>query len=382
MTAWRKGGIAVAAIVGLSGCASDGSVTSNYGCIPNAKDLVRTLNWTKATHINMRVRQGEFDPAVVNLLQGEPYILRFENADPVNRTFRAWSFFNAVAVRQLTINGVEQDETCISALTLSPGIAAEISFLAVYDGRFDFADDEFSLIPELFVPDVGGVVVIDPVGTVVTESTKFKPAQDYKPKPIERITPPENLEPPEQDNPFDSNPFDADPEEPAQEPETDDVTPPSQPDELKQFPAFGTPKLSPENPFKNLMERLAPVEEPSDALPPSGSLPSFEDETTPPPQTDSTEPSESETSEPVESEATEPGESEASEPSESETPEPSESEATEPSESETPEPSESEASEPDAVDTPSPDDAPSPDGEGEVELDSLEEMVPEIEEAL
>lgn len=157
-TARRIGWIAVLSFA-LSGCMvwnGAGSLFSGVTCpvIPVALDQAV---WPDAEVLEVRVRQGRFEPMLLRMRQGLPYILRFTNADDQARIFNAPEFFSAVTVHKILIGPADIGETCVAAVAVPPQEVAEIQLVAERDGRYIFEDNAFIFPP---VPGRAGIGLI------------------------------------------------------------------------------------------------------------------------------------------------------------------------------------------------------------------------------
>jgi len=147
MTAIWRGGLLLTSALILSACTRDGGVSSYLagGCTDSSQQQFEKVDWEKVRTVKMRIRQGEYSPMVVNLTQNQPYIMRIENADDDNRVFRASKFFQSVAMAKASIGKETYLNDCIDAVSLDAGEVAELRFIAVRDGRYDFEDNSLLL---------------------------------------------------------------------------------------------------------------------------------------------------------------------------------------------------------------------------------------------
>jgi len=129
-------------------------------CAQVSKKALRKVNWTRVPQINMRVRHDEFEPMVIQMKQGWPYIFRIRNRDEEDHYFAAREFFRNMAVIRITVDGKRQDETCISRLKVPARQTAELRLVAAVDGRYEFEDRRFR-IPLAFSRGPNGVVLVE-----------------------------------------------------------------------------------------------------------------------------------------------------------------------------------------------------------------------------
>ncbi|MEX2452023.1 MAG: hypothetical protein WD407_14295 [Rhodospirillales bacterium] len=171
------GALLVSALVSSCGFFEGTSGALNvFGCVRYPEKTIGAANWDTARAVNVRIRQGEYRPMVIGLTAERPYVLRIENADDSNRIFRAGEFFNAVAVGLVRINGETESHTCLSSVTVAPRSTAEIWFVAMRDGRYEFEDQA---LPYLFSHGASGVIHVgyarvrhvSPVSTLIVPET-------------------------------------------------------------------------------------------------------------------------------------------------------------------------------------------------------------------
>lgn len=146
----------------LSACAVSNGVHSEFGakCIDDAAERVAKINWLEAETVDLGIRQGIYTPTIIRLRQDSPYVLRIANRDERNRIFRANEFFGAIALAKVTMGEFESEESCISAITVPAMETAEVRFVAVRDGRYEFEDSPF-IFDQLISGGASGVIVIE-----------------------------------------------------------------------------------------------------------------------------------------------------------------------------------------------------------------------------
>ena len=145
-----------AAALMLSACAVSNGVYTEFGgsggqCIADAAERVAKVNWLEAETVNLRIRHGDYTPTIIRLRQDRPYVLRIANGDDRNRVFRANEFFAAVALGKITMGDSVYEKACISGIAIPARETAEVRFVAVRDGRYEFED-----IPLLYAPVMAG----------------------------------------------------------------------------------------------------------------------------------------------------------------------------------------------------------------------------------
>ena len=150
------------AALALSGCMSGAGVerlASANQCVADAAERVSGVDWLKAEAIELGIRQGAFDPMIIALKRDAPYVIRITNGDDESRYFRANEFFRSIALAKVVTSGEVFDATCISAVGVAANDTAEIQFVAVRDGRYDFEDIWFMYAP-IVAGSGHGVVLI------------------------------------------------------------------------------------------------------------------------------------------------------------------------------------------------------------------------------
>ena len=155
-------GAAVSAAVAAAACTTPDldRYWSSDACREDAIQYVEGIDWARARIVSIRIRQGEYDPLIIRLLQDQPYVFRIINRDDDFRDFSAVEFFDAVAVDNVSINGVDTGESCISTVTVPPMQTAELRLVAVRDGRYEFEDQPLPL-PGLVSWGGSGVISIN-----------------------------------------------------------------------------------------------------------------------------------------------------------------------------------------------------------------------------
>ena len=126
--------------VSLASCADKDIFTQldSAGYIPNQKEMVEAVDWGSAETIEISIRQNEFRPAIVHLVQGEPYIMLVENRDDVAHFLAAKGFFKTVAIRRILTQTEEISGVNLIGLYLDPGEVKEVHFIPFRDGWYDF----------------------------------------------------------------------------------------------------------------------------------------------------------------------------------------------------------------------------------------------------
>lgn len=139
MRAVWAGTVVVAAALTAAGCATDAAV-EGAGCHPDGTGRLAGVDWAAAQSIDVRIRDGDFDPMVVAFVRDRPYRLRITNGDDGGHYFAAPDFFRTVAVDSVAVNDVATQPGCIDRVRIPGGGTAEIRLMALRDGRYDLDD--------------------------------------------------------------------------------------------------------------------------------------------------------------------------------------------------------------------------------------------------
>ncbi len=154
----------VLALLALSSCAygPDNSVFTGGRCVTNSAKYLQGVDWHEATKLNLRIRQDDFLPVYLGLLQNRAYVLAIENADDTNHSFRAMEFFRAVAVAGVRADGGEFEQApCLKGVSIPAGKVTEIRLVAIRDGSYEF-DDNALMFSLAMVGSAGGFITIEP----------------------------------------------------------------------------------------------------------------------------------------------------------------------------------------------------------------------------
>jgi hypothetical protein len=152
----RIGSILVAMVV--AGCAAPIAGTPFAQCDAVPPDVFEAVDWEAARRINVRIRHGEFDPSLIRLYLGRPYVMQIENRDRTSRRLQALGFFEAIYIHSLIRRDGTQAVSCPWGIRVAPGEVAEVRFIAARDGRYEYGDD---LLPVIFGGIPEGIVHIE-----------------------------------------------------------------------------------------------------------------------------------------------------------------------------------------------------------------------------
>lgn len=172
MTIRRATVVGMAAVV--AACAKVEMIPSPFaGCDTVPPGVFEQVDWNAARKIVVHIRHGEFDPTLIRLMQGRPYVMRVENRDRQSRRLQSADFFEAVYVHSV-VAGPDgpQSTSCPSGIRVSPGEAAEVRFIAARDGRYEYSD---TMIPYAFGGIAGGIVRIEPMPMLAALASPIVP---------------------------------------------------------------------------------------------------------------------------------------------------------------------------------------------------------------
>jgi uncharacterized cupredoxin-like copper-binding protein len=185
----KRGVLLLTATLILAACTRDGGVSSYLagGCADASAKRFEGIDWNKVRRIKMRIRQDEYSPMVVTLTQGQAYIMSIKNADDDSHNFRATEFFQSVAMAKASVGDEVFENGCIDAVSLGPGQTAELRFIAVRDGRYNFEDNSLLLALSSF-GGASGSISIQPKRVVYTPPVRIPDKKPVaKPAPVKPV---------------------------------------------------------------------------------------------------------------------------------------------------------------------------------------------------
>ena len=130
-------GLLVAACASTDGAYSGTPVPS---CGKDTEERLSFVDWTDSREIDILIRLGDFWPMVLELHRDQPYLLRITNADPERRVFSSPDLFKMAYLRSASIDGRAPEFEIADGLRLPPNSSAEVSFVALCDGRYEFRE--------------------------------------------------------------------------------------------------------------------------------------------------------------------------------------------------------------------------------------------------
>lgn len=152
---------------GLGGCAVVDQITEiagdsfgAEGCKQISAKARAKINWARVPVVEVAVRNDEFEPMILRLKQGRPYVLRLRNRDFETHEFHAAEFMRQNAMVTIAVDGQRFDDTCVESITIPPRQTAEVRLVAIVDDHYEFFDNPLPF-PVLSAAVPGGVIVVE-----------------------------------------------------------------------------------------------------------------------------------------------------------------------------------------------------------------------------
>jgi len=145
--------LTVGAALFLSACVGQIDLYAHLdtpGYIQDQAEIIEAADWEAAEILEIDIRQNEFRPALIRVLQGEPYIVVIENRDDVEHFFAAQELFKTSAIRKIVTETEEISGVNLIGINLKPGEVKEVHFVPVRDGWYPF---EGGYGPGVFLTD-------------------------------------------------------------------------------------------------------------------------------------------------------------------------------------------------------------------------------------
>lgn len=133
---------------------------SDQDCATVSPKALKRVNWTRVPQVNMRIRNNEYEPMIVQMTQGWPYVFNIRNRDDKPHTFNAKRFLRSMAVIRVTVDGKRQNETCMSSVTIPARAKVELHLVAAIDGHYEFRDNWLPA-PTLLSGGSDGVIIVE-----------------------------------------------------------------------------------------------------------------------------------------------------------------------------------------------------------------------------
>jgi uncharacterized cupredoxin-like copper-binding protein len=126
----------------LTGCSSDSGSSSTRPSM-DAAAIVDSANWSNAETQNIVLSDYSFTPNNPVFRRDQAYRLHLENKSTHTHTFGSDTFFQAIAVQDVQVGGANVSPEGLKNIELEAGQAADISFVAVNPGTYEFYCDVF-----------------------------------------------------------------------------------------------------------------------------------------------------------------------------------------------------------------------------------------------
>jgi hypothetical protein len=168
--------LAVAAIAALAGCSStqesiesffDGFDVSDWGMAFDTRECAETrervldgVDFSDAKVIDVRIRNEEFTPMIVELTRNRPYILRVSNRDDEARRFAAPDFLKDTAISAVALDNELLEEPCRSVFKLDRKQTLEIQLYTLDDGHYEFYDSS-NILPYYVPSGAAGIINVE-----------------------------------------------------------------------------------------------------------------------------------------------------------------------------------------------------------------------------
>jgi len=133
----------------------------DQACAKVSDTDIKRVNWTRVPEVNMRIRADEFEPMIVQMKQGWPYVFRIRNRDDADHTFASRAFFSNMAMVRITVDGTRRNNTCISKIKIPARKTLEMRLVAAVDGRFEFEDTRLPIGGLLLSKGASGVIIVE-----------------------------------------------------------------------------------------------------------------------------------------------------------------------------------------------------------------------------
>jgi uncharacterized cupredoxin-like copper-binding protein len=139
--AWKFSYLGFIAAV-LAGCSSDTGSNSSRPSI-DAAAIVGSADWSNAEAQTIVLSDYSFTPNAPVFKRNQTYRLHLENTSTHTHTFGSDTFFQAIAVQDVQVGGADVHRDGLKNIEIGPGQAADIAFVAVNPGTYEFYCDIF-----------------------------------------------------------------------------------------------------------------------------------------------------------------------------------------------------------------------------------------------
>lgn len=166
----------MAVCVGLSACTSvresiesfsDSFDFGDWGmafdtlqCVETRDRVLSGVDFSDAKVIDIRVRNEEYTPMIIELTQNRPYIIRIANRDDETRRFAAPSFLRDTAISAVAVDNELLEEPCRSVFKLERKQTLEIQLFTLNDGHYEFYDSS-NILPYYVPTGAAGIINVE-----------------------------------------------------------------------------------------------------------------------------------------------------------------------------------------------------------------------------
>lgn len=126
----------------LAGCSSDNESNSAQPSF-DAAAIAGSADWSNAEARTVVLSDYSFTPNELVFAPNQAHRLHLENKATHTHTFGSDTFFQAIALRDVQVDGSAVSPEGLRNIELEPGQAADISFVAVNPGTYEFYCDVF-----------------------------------------------------------------------------------------------------------------------------------------------------------------------------------------------------------------------------------------------
>ena len=126
----------------LAGCSSDNEASSSRPPF-DAAAIAQSADWPNAEAQTIVLSDYSFTPSAPIFKSNQAYQLHLENKSTQTHSFGSDTFFQAIAIRDVRVNGAAVPQENLKNIELKAGQAADVSFVAVNPGTYEFFCDVF-----------------------------------------------------------------------------------------------------------------------------------------------------------------------------------------------------------------------------------------------
>jgi len=154
---------AMAAFLSACSVTQDGAEFKYFkNCGDDQGQAAKNADWSKAEVVDVSFDEGMFEPALIEMFSGQPYVLRIENKEDFPSWFRAASFFSDVSINKIIYKNKVATGTCLEAIAMPSKSVAEVHLVPTTVDDYEFQDSPFHIPPlgELFWNSDTGYIIV------------------------------------------------------------------------------------------------------------------------------------------------------------------------------------------------------------------------------